>query len=65
MLLELRSDVKKTEAREKQNRLERLAFRVFAWVMTHPRVYEWAGRIGRRDGALGPTAAGSAPFPRP
>jgi L-lactate dehydrogenase complex protein LldF len=45
ILLELRSDVKKTEAREKQNRIEKLAFRAFAWVMTHPRVYEWAGRI--------------------
>jgi L-lactate dehydrogenase complex protein LldF len=46
ILLELRSDVKKTEAREKQHRLEKLAFRVFAWIMTHPRVYEWMGRIG-------------------
>src|SRR5882724_6477197 len=45
VLLELRSDVKKSEAREKQNRLERLAYRVFAWVMTHPRIYELAGRI--------------------
>src|ERR1700736_6036224 len=40
ILLELRSDVKKSEAREKQNRIEKLAFRVFAWVMTHPRIYE-------------------------
>jgi len=46
VLLELRSDVKKSEAREKQNRLERLAFRVYAWLMTHPRLYEMAGRIG-------------------
>ena len=45
VLLELRSDVKKSEAREGQNRLEKLAFRVFAWVMTHPRVYEMAGRM--------------------
>jgi L-lactate dehydrogenase complex protein LldF len=45
VLLDLRSDVKKAEAREKQNRLERLAFRVFAWMMTHPRIYEFAGRI--------------------
>src|SRR5262252_4994887 len=41
VLLELRSDVKKTETREKQNRVEKLAFRAFAWIMTHPRVYEW------------------------
>ena len=45
VLLELRSDVKKAETREHQNRWEKLAFRVFAWMMTHPRVYEMAGRI--------------------
>ncbi len=45
ILLELRSDVKKSEAREKQNRLEKLAFRVFAWLMTHPRLYEVAGSM--------------------
>jgi len=46
ILLELRSDVKKSETREKQNRLEKLAFQAFAWMMTHPRLYEMAGRIG-------------------
>jgi L-lactate dehydrogenase complex protein LldF len=45
VLLDLRSDVKKAEAREKQNRLERLAYKAFAWVMTHPRIYEFAGRL--------------------
>jgi L-lactate dehydrogenase complex protein LldF len=45
VLLELRSDVKKAEAREKRNRLEKLAFRAFAWLMTHPRLYEMAGRL--------------------
>jgi L-lactate dehydrogenase complex protein LldF len=45
ILLELRSEVKKAENREKVNRLERLAYRAFAWTMTHPRIYEWAGRI--------------------
>ncbi len=45
VLLELRSDVKKTETREKQNRVEKLAFRGFAWLMTHPRLYEMAGRL--------------------
>ena len=43
ILLELRSDVKKSEEREGANRLERLAFRAFAWVMRHPRLYEMAG----------------------
>jgi L-lactate dehydrogenase complex protein LldF len=45
ILLELRGDVKKSEAREKQNRLEKMAFRAFAWLVTHPRLYEMAGRI--------------------
>jgi len=45
ILLELRSDVKKTETREKQNRLEKLGFKIFAWMMTHPRMFEFAGRM--------------------
>ena len=45
VLLDLRSEVKKAEAREGHSRLERLAFRAFAWVMTHPRVYAMAGRM--------------------
>lgn len=45
ILLELRSDVKKSETREKSNRLEKLAFRAFAWMMTHPRLYEMAGKM--------------------
>ena len=45
VLLDLRSDVKKAEMREKRNRLEKLAFRAFAWLMTHPRLYEMAGRL--------------------
>ena len=45
VLLELRSDVKKAEVREKRNRLEKLAFRAYAWLMTHPRLYEMAGRL--------------------
>ncbi len=43
ILLELRSEVKKAEAREGAGRLERLAFRIWAWVMRHPRIYEMAG----------------------
>jgi L-lactate dehydrogenase complex protein LldF len=59
VLLDLRSDVKKAETRERQNRLEKLAFRIYAWVMTHPGVYALAGRIGRKLPALkiGPAAA--------
>jgi len=43
ILLELRSEVKKAEARDGAGRLERLAFRIWAWVMRHPRMYEMAG----------------------
>jgi L-lactate dehydrogenase complex protein LldF len=45
VLLELRSDVKKAEVREHRNRLEKLAFRAFAFLMTHPRLYEMVGRL--------------------
>ncbi len=45
ILLELRSDVKKAEARDHRGRLEKLAFRAFAWLMTHPRLYEMAGKL--------------------
>jgi len=50
ILLELRSDTRKADAREHLNRLERLGFRAFAWLMTHPRLFEMAGRIGRSMG---------------
>ena len=55
ILLELRGDVKKSEARDKQNRLERLAFQAFAWVVTHPRIYEMLGRIA---GSVSPAGDG-------
>lgn len=43
LLLELRSEVMKTREKEGGNRLERLGFRIWAWVMRHPRVYEMLG----------------------
>jgi L-lactate dehydrogenase complex protein LldF len=46
VLLELRCEVRKGEAREKRNRLEKLAFRAFAWMMAHPRFYELAAPMG-------------------
>src|SRR5215469_3111865 len=55
ILLDLCSEVKKSETREDQNRWERLAFRVFAWVATHPRLYELAGRMGA---AMAPSGGG-------
>src|SRR5580700_10464545 len=45
ILLELRSEVKKAEEREGRSRLERLAFRIWAWVMCHPRIYEMAAMV--------------------
>jgi L-lactate dehydrogenase complex protein LldF len=45
ILLDLRSEVKKSETRENQNRWERLAFRAFAWLATHPKIYAMAGRM--------------------
>jgi len=50
VLLELRHEVRRSEAREKRGgaavRLERLAFRVFAWLATHPRAYRLAAPLG-------------------
>ena len=42
ILLDLRAEVKKSEEREGKGRLERWAFRLWAWVMCHPRIYEMA-----------------------
>jgi L-lactate dehydrogenase complex protein LldF len=43
ILLSLRSEVTKAKAREGKDRIERLAFRIWAWAMRHPRIYEMAG----------------------
>lgn len=40
ILLDLRHEAVKAKIREDTARLERLAFRVWAWVMRHPRIYE-------------------------
>lgn len=40
LLLELRAEIVKAQAREGQNRWERLGFRLWSWVMTRPRLYE-------------------------
>ena len=42
LLLDLRAEVHADEAERGQGRLERLGFRVWAWVMRHPRLYEMA-----------------------
>ena len=45
LLLELRTEVHADEAKHGQGRLERLGFRVWAWVMRHPRIYEMAALV--------------------
>jgi len=47
VLLELRAEVKKAEEREGKGRVERLAFKLWAWVMCHPRMYEMAAMAAR------------------
>ncbi|RPI14074.1 MAG: iron-sulfur cluster-binding protein [Acidobacteriales bacterium] len=46
LLLDLRSEVVKAKTREGQSKLERLAFRGWAWLMRHPRLFQLAGRMG-------------------
>src|ERR1017187_7492719 len=45
VLLDLRAEVKQAEERKGANRLERLAFKIWAWVMCHPRIYEMAAMV--------------------
>ncbi len=45
VLLDLRAEVKQAEERGGTNRLERLAFKIWAWVMCHPRIYEIAAKV--------------------
>ena len=45
VLLDLRGEARQAEAAQNSNRLERLAFRLFGWLVRHPRAYEMAGRI--------------------
>ncbi len=47
MLLALRRDVKKSEARNLQGRLEKYGFRAWSWAMRHPRIFELLGLVGR------------------
>jgi L-lactate dehydrogenase complex protein LldF len=45
-LLQLRSEANKAAQRDGQNRLERLGFRAWAWLMRHPKIYEALGAMG-------------------
>ena len=43
LLLELRSEVIKSNERESRGRLERWGFKLWAWAMRHPLLYEMGG----------------------
>jgi L-lactate dehydrogenase complex protein LldF len=57
LLLLLRTEVNQAKERAGKGRLERLAFKFWAWLMRHPRLYEMAGlaapAILPQDGAWG------------
>src|SRR5580658_2900471 len=46
LLLKLRSEVTDAQRREGQGGMERWAFRMWAWVMTQPRIYLMLARMG-------------------
>lgn len=46
LLLDLRSEIVQAKTRAKQGRLERLGFRIWAWIMRRPRLYEAMGVMG-------------------
>jgi L-lactate dehydrogenase complex protein LldF len=54
VLLKLRSEIVETNAHEGADRAQRLAFRTFAWIMRHPKLYEKlsAGRALLRPGPI-------------
>jgi L-lactate dehydrogenase complex protein LldF len=54
LLLKLRSEVTQARQRQGGSGLERLAFRIFAWVMAHPRIYSLGGRVGAKLAPLIP-----------
>ena len=45
ILLDLRAEAVKAKAREGENRLEHLGFRLWAWLMSHPRLYEMSSLV--------------------
>jgi L-lactate dehydrogenase complex protein LldF len=56
VLLDLRAEVKEDEQRDGTNRMERLAFKLWAWVMCHPRLYEMAAMVAA---GIAPSANGT------
>ncbi len=54
ILLDLRAEIKEGPDAAKQDWTERLGFRVFAFLMRHPRLFALAGRLAYRFSALAP-----------
>ncbi|HLK20591.1 MAG TPA: LutB/LldF family L-lactate oxidation iron-sulfur protein [Bryobacteraceae bacterium] len=46
LLLTLRQEVTAAKQRQGAGGMERMAFRIWAWLMTHPRIYLMVGKIG-------------------
>jgi L-lactate dehydrogenase complex protein LldF len=46
LLLQHRDEIVRTKAAQGQGRLEKLGFRLWAWLMRHPKLYELAGTAG-------------------
>ncbi len=47
LLLELRSEVIRSNQRESRGRIERLGFRMWSWAMRHPLLYEMGGMMAQ------------------
>lgn len=62
ILLELRSEVVKAKLREDSGRLERLGFRLWAFVMRHPRLFEMSSLFRSLVLSENATGAGKAWF---
>jgi len=54
LLLKLRAEVTEAKSRAGKGGLERIAFRLFAWMMTHPKQYLFWSRIGGKFAGLAP-----------
>jgi L-lactate dehydrogenase complex protein LldF len=61
ILLELRAEVNQATASTTPKRLEKLGFKLWAWLMRRPRLYEWAGLAA---GGVAPEAEPGKWLPR-
>jgi L-lactate dehydrogenase complex protein LldF len=63
ILLDLRSEAVKAKQRADEAKLERLGFRLWAWVMTHPKLYAAAALFSGALGGDEPVWQNSVPAP--